>query len=428
MGLWVLLSLSAVAQSQKGRAAKQATSRQAATETVGVVSPEIERLMGAYRYEEAIEQLQKDITTAKRKKISTLSLEAELQRAYLGNTMLEATEKVSFIDSFSVSKDSFLKVLRLSRSVGRVGMLEELFKNNTLPALKRGGRTFFLNEFADRAYFSLPDSAGCLKLHASFRLGPSWTKPEILKGFSGEAGCENADFPFLLADGVTMYYAAQGEGSLGGYDIFVTRYHSDSQSFVKPENIGMPFNSPFNDYLYLIDEEAGIGWFVSDRYQPVDKVCVYTFIPNESRETYDYTESTKEAVRQAARLQPFASSRATAQQRDEAHRRLQSITAPDATEATGSPLFIISDTRVYTSLSQFRNASARLIASQWLKAKQKLQALQDRLQVMRREYADKNGGSDLRESILSVENEVEELQQSVATLAKNMRAAELSDK
>ena len=52
--------------------------------------------------------------------------------------------------------------------------------------------------------------------------------------------------------------------------------------------MGFPFNSYANDYMLVIDETCNVGWFASDRYQPEGKVCIYTFIPNESRNPYDY--------------------------------------------------------------------------------------------------------------------------------------------
>ena len=57
----------------------------------------------------------------------------------------------------------------------------------------------------------------------------------------------------------------------------------------------MPFNSPANDYMYAIDEFNNIGWFASDRYQPDNKVCIYVFVPNSSKEVYNY-ESTDEQI------------------------------------------------------------------------------------------------------------------------------------
>ena len=94
-------------------------------------------------------------------------------------------------------------------------------------------------------------------------------------------------YPFVLSDGVTIYYASKGNGSLGGYDLFVTRYNINSDTYLTPEQLGMPYNSPFNDYMMVIDEAKQLGWFVSDRYQPEGKVCVYLFIPNDNRERVD---------------------------------------------------------------------------------------------------------------------------------------------
>lgn len=69
---------------------------------------------------------------------------------------------------------------------------------------------------------------------------------------------------------------------------FVTRYNTNTDTYLVPENVGMPFNSPYNDYMYVIDEYNNLGWFASDRYQPEDKVCIYVFVPNDSKRTYNY--------------------------------------------------------------------------------------------------------------------------------------------
>ena len=40
--------------------------------------------------------------------------------------------------------------------------------------------------------------------------------------------------------------------------------------------------------MYVIDEFNALGWFASDRYQPEGKVCIYVFIPNSSKQVYNY--------------------------------------------------------------------------------------------------------------------------------------------
>jgi hypothetical protein len=112
-----------------------------------------------------------------------------------------------------------------------------------------------------------------------------FTQSRLIDGWADERelppvvnhGTDNA-FPFLLEDGVTLYYASTPDYALGGYDLFVTRYNTSTASYLVPEQLPMPFNSVFNDYFIAFDEAKGLGWFVSDRYQPEGKVCLYLFI------------------------------------------------------------------------------------------------------------------------------------------------------
>ena len=100
-------------------------------------------------------------------------------------------------------------------------------------------------------------------------------------------GDDAQNYPFMLSDGITLYYAAVGVESFGGYDIFVTRYDMDEKKFLYPENLGMPFNSPANDYMLAIDEFNQLRWFFSDRNQTENKVCIYIFIKNDIRKEYE---------------------------------------------------------------------------------------------------------------------------------------------
>lgn len=90
----------------------------------------------------------------------------------------------------------------------------------------------------------------------------------------------------MQSDGVTLYFGAKGSKSVGGYDLFMTRYNLDEQKFMPPENMGLPYNSKANDYLLAIDEFHELGWLVTDRNQPADKVCIYVFEPKSQRLTY----------------------------------------------------------------------------------------------------------------------------------------------
>jgi hypothetical protein len=230
----------------------------------------------------------------------------------------------------------------------------------------------------------------------------------------------------MMADGVTLYYAAKGRESLGGYDIFVTRFNTESKQYVAPENIGMPFNSPANDYLYVIDETNHIGWFASDRYQSADSVCVYTFIPNESRDIYESAPDNAHQIRLAAMLCPLSASQTNKALIAEAKERLTSLkNRLHVSEVGTSSSYIINDKTVYHSLQEFRSETARRIAQQWDKTLSEINNKTAELEILRTQYAKTPGKADIAERILALERDLVALRNSALILEKNMRKAEL---
>lgn len=103
--------------------------------------------------------------------------------------------------------------------------------------------------------------------YEGFRLGDgSWSEPTPL--FDEDV---DAAFPFMLSDGCTFYFASRSEQGLGGYDIFRSYRDSDTGEFQNPVNMGLPYNSPADDYMLAIDEYTGAGWWATDRNGAVDE-------------------------------------------------------------------------------------------------------------------------------------------------------------
>lgn len=386
----------------------------------------VQKMIQEYRFEEAISLLEKEMAAAKRQKKPTAQIEADMQMAQKGANMLAGTEKVIFIDSMVIDKDKFLNYYRLSDESGQIKSPKEILPKEFLLTFK-AQEIAYINELEDKVLFPAPTgNNSVLKIFSSSRLADSWNSPQQLQGMSDDEN-EVQNYPFVLSDGVTLYYAAQGSESLGGYDIFVTRYNSETKSYVKAENIGMPFNSPANDYLLAIDETTGIGWFVSDRSQPADKVCIYLFIPNEVREIYDPEKTEDETLRRMARISSIAESQSGGRKKvEEARQRLSELkTRTHNIDNEGKGIqFIINDKIVYADLTQFRNPQAHRIAEEWLKTTQKLQTKEDQLLQLRRQYS-KKGHSVPERDILQLEKETKQLFQTADKLAKSMRKAEL---
>ena len=366
-----------------------------------------EDLMNEYRFDEAITALTKKIDEEKKKKNSTVTLEAQLHQARMGAEMLSGTERITIIDSMVVDADAFLSAYRLSVGCGTLAPLASiaptLVRNST-----QGAMPAFLNDFGDRMVFADTDSAGLTKLYECFTSAAGMERPVRLTGMGSDD--DDQAYPYLLSDGVTLYFAAQGEESLGGYDIFVTRRMSATGPFVKAENVGMPFNSPANDYMMVIDEQARIGWFVSDRRQPAGKVCIYRFVPNDVRQTLSPDTDSADAIRQQARITSIAACCADATERNEALARLQSIRRSEEGTTTGGrrsgsrPLVLPGDV-LCTSPSQLKDGRARAIAERLFAIQTQLAQKSQRLEALREEYSVRQTGM-IRNNILNLENEV----------------------
>ena len=336
--------------------------------------------------------------------------------------MREMTQQIVIIDSIVADKSQFLSHYVLSSETGKVMTASQI------SGIEADGYVY-LNEMGNKAYFGKADQKGVQQIYTSDKLGDRWGEPILMNGLS--EGIDEADYPFMMNDGITFYFAAQGEESIGGYDIFFTRYDSRSGSFLKPENIGMPFNSEANDYMYAADEQSGIGYFVSDRRQPKDTVCVYIFILPETRRSYDPTKFTEQQIHDFADITCIADTWGNGSERRAALERLKAVftnasrpTTDKATEANTA--IVINDRLTYTSAKDFRSPTAANHYRELLKARERLSHLEAELQKTRDRYAqaDENGRKLLSEIILQNEEQSLILRNNIHTLEKQIRNEE----
>ena len=338
----------------------------------------------SYDFTTAETILTQELKNLKRSKQDTRKAEALLQSAQQGKTKLRATENVVFIDSLVCDKQQMLHELSLSAECGR---LKNLGEQN--PQSGNSESVVYENSFGNKRLMALPvaDStqAALLRLAVSDKIGNQWSSPVLLKGLNEDDIKQN--YPFLLSDGTTLYYAAQGEESMGGYDIFVTRADDTGATFLSPENIGFPYNSPANDYLLAIDEINQLGWLITDRFQPEGQVCIYVFVPNETRKLYADDIDVKK-LRNLARINAISDT--WDDSAEAARQRLQALRHKATTIPTAhsqSFRFILSDNRIYTDISQFRSSQARQLLPRWITLSQSTQTDEKTLSQMRTEYA-----------------------------------------
>ena len=349
------------------------------------------------------------------------SLLVEARKMERAADFLSNTERVVFIDSVVVDKVQLLSVLRLSTDAGRLVSTASLFRSDPTRGIQLGMGTY-INPLETAAISSLSAPGGTLRLQSAYRSANGWEKPRPLEGI--DSTFAQADMPYLLSDGTTLYFAAEGPESVGGYDIFVTRYNPETRQYVRPANIGMPFNSPANDYLYLIDEGSGVGYFATDRRQPVGKVCLYTFLPNTERNVYDAASMPTDSLLRAAQISCIADTQ-VGHERDinEAQVRrkvLQNSSISDFADFR----FVLNDERVCTNLADFQNDQARKQALVWYKQQQQLAQFIKRREVLQRDYGEMRT-ERMAQELRQLEIQIAQLNNQLREMAKAIRKNEL---
>ena len=334
--------------------------------------------------------------------------------------MREATQQIIFIDSIVVAKDDILAFIRLNPESGKLDTFDQFFRSD--------GHTesyVYINEMGNKCYFSDENANGLMQLYTLDKLGEDWSDPLALKGIN--EGISEANYPFMMTDGTTFYFAAKGKESIGGYDIFVTRADSENGQFLKPENIGMPFNSEANDYMYIIDELSNIGYFVTDRRQPEGKVCIYMFIPPTSRRIYNSDAYTEEQLRGFADISSIANTWGKGTERKAALERLNTISKTNPAQQSRSVIsFIINDRVTYTDISQFQDPESANLYREYLSTQKQLKDYEQLLEKSRNFYtkAKPEDKRVLRAEILDAERQYVRLTTDVKTLEKRIRKAE----
>ncbi|GMV52724.1 MAG: OmpA family protein [Chlorobi bacterium] len=136
--------------------------------------------------------------------------------------------------------------------------IENYFNNNRFGefTLANDGKTLIMA-------IERPDSKGGKDLYISFRqTDSSWSEPKNMGGVVNSIGHEAT--PFLASDNSTLYFASDGFGGFGAFDVFVTRRLDSTWTlWSEPENLGSSINTAGWDLYYTISAAGDFAYYVS---------------------------------------------------------------------------------------------------------------------------------------------------------------------
>ena len=86
-------------------------------------------------------------------------------------------------------------------------------------------------------------------------------------------------------DGKTLYFASRGHVGMGGSDLFVSKMDANG-NWGKPQNLGYPINTKYDENSLLVSPIGDIAFFASDRTGGYGDLDIYYFqLPEDLRPT-----------------------------------------------------------------------------------------------------------------------------------------------
>lgn len=348
-------------------------------------------------------------------------LERYLRQLEIAKSALENVQKIEIIDRIDVPAGDFFNAILLPISAGKFlppDRLPDGFPENESAFV-------YSSEGDDFLMWTEMDAEGATHILESERLlDGRWQAPlrsgEVLNGGG------NVRNPFMLSDGVTLYFSGDGDASMGGYDIFVASRDASTGEFLQPTGVGFPFNSPFNEYMMAIDEENGIGWWVTDRNELDGLLSVYVFKTDDVRKNYD--ADAEEDIVALARLDDVTVAKNPDSDYTSLMESLQMTSHPQKGRGEdGGFRLPLPDGRVITSASKVPSASRRSFNA-LAKAEDEFTSHSKKLESLRKKYNaesanGKKPSQSTSRSILEMERQLEAEQLSL----KKMRNSFISE-
>lgn len=134
-------------------------------------------------------------------------------------------------------------------------------------------KAIYIPDDVKQIYWSGKDSDGIRNIYRT-ALGDSlWTVPELVN----EQLTSSSDeiYPMISPDGKQLFFASKGLYGMGGYDLYVSNWDKELNDWGVPVNMGFPYSSPYDDFLYINTADGKYSMFASNRECPADSVDIY---------------------------------------------------------------------------------------------------------------------------------------------------------
>ncbi len=226
-----------------------------------------------YQFNDAIKYYSQ-YNEKKAKATKQFDADREIQMCQNGKRLMTTISDIIVTEKKEISKDKFFRIYDLQDIGGSMLVTAEFQskldkKNNHIPLIH------FPQKPSVIYYSSYGDDGKTGKdIYVRRRLPDgSWGIPQKIPGNVNTEFDE--DFPYMHPDGNYLYFSSKGHNSMGGYDVFRSKYDPDNNSFGPPENMDFAISSPDDDMFYIVDSLNKNAYFASARQSQNGMLYVY---------------------------------------------------------------------------------------------------------------------------------------------------------
>jgi tetratricopeptide (TPR) repeat protein len=240
-----------------------------------------------YKYDKAIKQFDSYRKKATNDEMLRYKVKRHIEMCENAKKIKPNIKDWRIYDKKVVEKNNYLQLYDTSFFRGKLKIKPDDFFYKTYLDFESNQKlsTVFISEDSSKIFigsYGLEDEDKNLDIYIIRRLpNLDWGLAEKLPNTINTPYDE--DFPIIHPDGNTLFFSSKGHTSMGGYDIFKSVYDSVSGLWSEPKNMGVPINSPDDDFLFVTDTSGKKAIYTTAQNTKGDELSIF-FLRKQTKE------------------------------------------------------------------------------------------------------------------------------------------------
>lgn len=230
-----------------------------------------------YDFNRAINYYERFKTSASSREIRSYDVDRYIQMAENGRELVRYAYELRVVNNIVLSEHNFHYSYDFTDFGGRLLTKPEVYRTRADRHIQ-GLDLMYVSDRHNVIYMSSYGSSrrGSLNIYVIKREDGKWGEPEKLPAPVNDE--YDQAYPFIAADGISLYFSSKGHNTMGGYDIFRSVFDTISLTWSKPENLDFPINTPYDDIMFVKDVFGETAFFASNRETQDERISIYRIL------------------------------------------------------------------------------------------------------------------------------------------------------